>query len=538
MKLHSLLTSLLVTLLLAGCSEEASIEIDTELAAGELAVSAPAETVITRPVYEIDVSESYDTASLPVYDGSHDAVYAHIDANIISHVGHLQRWMQQKSISAQDDGVRDMAELVRADFEALGFQEAELVETEGHPGVWGYYDAGAERTLMVYMMYDVQPVNPEDWESPPFEANIVEKPEGRAIMARGATNQKGPQRAFLNAVESIIAVEGKLPVNLMITAEGEEELGSPNYPQIIDQYEDRLSAADSVIFPMSGQRADGKTSLILGVKGIVYFEMSVKGGAWGGPTIAEIHGSRKAAVDSPTWRLTQALASLVSQDGNTILVPGYYDGVRPPTAEEQRLIAGLLQQWDQDLMKKVYGIEKFIDNKSGLEVLHELIYTPTLNIDGLWSGYTGEGVKTILPHVATAKVDSRLPVGLDPDEALALIRQHLDDNGFDEVEIHKLSGYPASQTSVESEIAQAAIGVYSKWASPPTANPRLAGSAPFYQFTQRLGLPMIPVGLGYGKGAHAPNEYYVVESDGPVLGLAEIEKAYVDLLYSFATKAE
>lgn len=532
MKFVPSLTIMTAAILLAGCSQETAVEVETEAAV------APEEIVVTRPVYPIDVSNPYDTASVPVYAGSHDAVYAHIDDNIISHVGHLQRWMRQKSISAQNVGVRDMAELVRADFEALGFQEAELVETEGHPGVWGYYDAGAERTLMVYMMYDVQPVNPEDWESPPFAANIVDKPEGRAIMARGATNQKGPQRAFLNAVESIIAVEGRLPVNLMITAEGEEELGSPNYPQVIDQYEERLKAADGVMFPMSSQRADGRTNLILGVKGIVYFEMSVKGGEWGGPTIAEIHGSRKAVVDSPTWRLTQALASLVSEDGNTILVPGYYEGVRPPTEEEQRLIGGLLQNWDQDLAKKVYEVERFIDDKSGLEVLHELIYSPTLNIDGLWSGYTGEGVKTILPHEATAKVDSRLPVGLDPDAALALIRKHLDDNGFTEVEINKLSGYPASQTSVESAIAQAAIGIYSKWATPPTANPRLAGSAPFYQFTERLGLPMVPVGLGFGKGQHAPNEYYVVESEGPVLGLAEIEKAYVDLLYAFSEISE
>ena len=132
------------------------------------------------------------------------------------------------------------------------------------------------------------------WRSPPFEAAIVDTPEGRAIMARGATNQKGPQRAFLNAVEAILAVDGKLPVNLMITAEGEEELGSPNYPAIVDRYEARLRQADGVIFPMSGQDPEGQTSLILGVKGIIYWELEARGGAWGGPVAAEIHGSYKA----------------------------------------------------------------------------------------------------------------------------------------------------------------------------------------------------------------------------------------------------
>ena len=207
--------------------------------------------------------------------------------------------MRQPSISAQNVGVLDMAEMVRDDFEALGFAEAELVETGGHPGVWGFYDAGADRTLMVYMMYDVQPVNPEDWRSPPFAAEIVDVPEGRAIMARGATNQKGPQRAFLNAVESILAVDGELPVNLMITAEGEEELGSPHYPEIVDRYEDRLRQADGVIFPMSGAGPLRTDRCGARREGHHLLGTRIQGGAWGGPTEAEIHGSYRR---SPTRR--------------------------------------------------------------------------------------------------------------------------------------------------------------------------------------------------------------------------------------------
>ena len=408
------------------------------------------------------------------------------------------------------------------------------MDTGGHPGVWGYYDAGAAKTLMVYMMYDVQPVDPEDWRSPPFDAAIVDVPEGRAIMARGASNQKGPQRAFLNAVESILAVNGELPVNLMITAEGEEELGSPHYPEIIDRFEPRLRQADGVIFPMSGQDPDGQTSLVLGVKGIIYWELEARGGAWGGPTVAEIHGSYKAAADSPVLRLIEAISTLVSEDGNTIEVPGYYDGVRPPTAEEQSLIAGYLQKENEARVRKLLGVERWIDGMEGVDVLHELIYTPTMNIDGIWAGYTGEGVKTILPHRATAKMDSRLPVGIDPEEALAKIRAHLDAEGFDDIDMNVLAAYPASQTSVNTGLVRAAVGVYKRYGAAPTVNPRIAGSAPFYQFTERLGLPMLPFGLGHGRGAHAPDEILVVESNGQVAGLAEIEKAYVDLLYAFA----
>jgi acetylornithine deacetylase/succinyl-diaminopimelate desuccinylase-like protein len=387
---------------------------------------------------------------------------------------------------------------------------------------------------MVYMMYDVQPVIEEDWESLPFAAELVEKPEGQAIMARGAVNQKGPERAFLNAIESILAVHGNLPVNLMVTAEGEEELGSPHYPRIVDAYEERLSAADAVIFPMSGQRPDGQTNLVLGVKGILTFELEASGGAWGGPSQAEIHGSYKAITDSPVWRLNRALASLVSDDGNTVLVPGFYDDVRPPTAEEQRLIAGYLESFNEEAMKGRFAVQRWIDDQHGVDLLHDLIYTPTLNIDGIWAGYTGPGMKTILPHKATAKLDARLPVGMDPDLTLDRIRAHLVEQGFGDIEVRQMGSYPASQTSADSALVRAVIGVYKRYGTSPTMNPRLAGSAPFYQFTQRLRLPMVPVGLGYGSGAHAPNEYFVVASAGPVLGLAGIERSYVDLLFAFA----
>lgn len=160
-------------------------------------------------------------------------------------------------------------------------------------------------------------------------------------MGRGATNQKGPERAFLNAIGSIIAVDGKLPVNLMVLAEGEEELGSPHYPQLVDRFEARLRTADGVFFPFNARAPDGSMAMSLGVKGILYMEMESRGGSWGGPTRAEMHGSYKVIVDAPAWRLTQALASLTSRDGNTIVVPNYYDGIRPPTLEEQRSINAL-----------------------------------------------------------------------------------------------------------------------------------------------------------------------------------------------------
>jgi acetylornithine deacetylase/succinyl-diaminopimelate desuccinylase-like protein len=499
-------------------------------------LGAQQQGVPSRPRYRLTTSESFDAATIPSYSGSHDRVYRYIDQHVADHLVAIQRWLRQPSISAQNVGIAEMAQLLRGDLAGMGFQEAEVVPTGGHPGVWGFYDAGAPKTLLVYLMYDVQPVNPDDWRTPPFEANVVETEHGRVLMARGATNQKGPERAFFNALESIIATEGTLPVNLMVTAEGEEEIGSVHYHEIVDRFEDRLRTCAGAFFPFNAQNPTGSAQLALGVKGIVYFEAEATGGPHGGPKDAEIHGSYKAIVDAPVWRLVQALSTLTTPDGNTIVVPGYYDDVRPPTDEEQRLINGLLEGWGDEALRESLGVDRWIDGLSGADAILSYLYHPTLNIDGIWGGYIDEGAKTILPHMATAKVDSRLPPHVDPDEALGKIRAHLDRHGFEDIVIRKLEGYPAAQTSIEATLVQAAIGVFNKYGHTPVVWPRLAGSAPFYEFTDRLQLPMVFGGLGHGSGAHAPNEYMVIEPSNPrVAGLAEVEKGYVDLLYALAT---
>jgi acetylornithine deacetylase/succinyl-diaminopimelate desuccinylase-like protein len=497
-------------------------------------VSADASEPVVRPDFSYEEIATFSPTEVPVYEGEHTAVYRYIDDNLDDHIEALRRWVRQPSVSAQDIGVRQMAEILRDDMLELGFAEAELVPTAGHPGVWGYFDAGAEKTLMIYLMYDVQPVEPEDWHTPPFAGNLVEHELGTVLMARGATNQKGPQRALFNAIEAIVATEGTLPVNLMVTAEGEEELGSPNFPEIIDRYEDRLKTADGVLFPFNSQTAGGRVMMNLGVKGIIYFEMESRGGDHGGPMRSEIHGSYKAITDAPGWRLVQALSSLTSEDGNTILVPGYYDGIRPPTQEEQRLINGMLADWNDEQMQTVLGVNRWIDGRTGRDAILDYLYLPTLNIDGIWGGYTGPGTKTILPHVVTAKVDSRLPMGMDHESAMAKIQQHLIDQGFGDIKITLLGGYPPAQTSVSSPLVQDVIGVFRKRGYDMAVRPRVAGSAPFYQFTERLGLPMVFAGVGHGSGAHAPNEYMVIEpaEDSGIAGLADVEKFYADVIFA------
>ena len=489
------------------------------------------------PEVRFTTDEAFDASSIPAYKGNHEAVYRHIDTNIGEHVKELQRWVRQQSVSAQGRGISEMADLLAGDLRQLGFKEVALVPTSGHPGVFGFYDAGAARTLVIYMMYDVQPEE-NGWKVPAFDGALVDHDLGRVLMARGATNQKGPERAFLNAVDSIIKVEGKLPVNLLVVAEGEEELGSPNYPQVIDKYEARLKMADGVFFPMNSQDGTGAVSLPLGVKGILVVELEAIGGPRGGPMNAEIHSSLKAIVDAPAWRLTQALATLTGPDGNTILVPGYYDAIRQPTPAEQRLVNGMVREATarEAAMRKSLGVQRFTDGLSGRDLLARLLFTTTININGMWSGYTGEGMKTILPHVATARLDSRLVPNQTPDGQLELIRKHLADKGFSDVTVRKVSGYAPAQTSVDTPIVTTAISVFNKHGAVPSVAPRLAGSAPYYIFTDRLRLPMVIGGIGHGSGAHAPNEYMVIEPrpGSRVAGLAAAEKFYVDFLYAFA----
>lgn len=505
-----------------------------------LASSAVAPGAMAAPPkIEITETQAFDAAQVPAFTGEYADVYAYLDTHRDEHLAHLRRWLKQPSISAQNQGIGAMAEMLRGDLATLGFRDTALVPTRGHPGVYGRYDAGAKHTLVVYMMYDVQPVEPTGWKVDPFAGSLVDEAGlGKVLMARGATNQKGPQRAFLNALDAIIRVRGKLPVNLIVLAEGEEELGSPNYPQVVERYKKTLSKADGVFFPMNTQGRDGDVNLFLGVKGILYFELEARGNArTGGPQDSEVHGSLAASVDSPTWRLVQALSTLTGPDGE-IAVPGYRDAIRPPNAEEQRLFNGLLAKRgtaNEDRLK-LYGAARWKNGRDARDATAADLFDTTLNIDGLVAGYTGEGVKTILPHRAVAKVDSRLVPNQTPEQALALIRKQLDAKGFDDIQIRQLSGYPPAQTSVDAPLSRAAIGTYRKYGFTPTVAPRLGGSAPYYVFTQTLGLPMIAGGLGHGQGAHAPNEYMVIEpaTGSKVAGLVQAERFYVDLLYALA----
>jgi len=456
-------------------------------------------------------------------------------------VKRIQEWIALPSIAAENRDMDKGCDYMMALARDAGFQHVEKVPTAGFPGVFATLDVGAKRTIGIYFMYDVKQYDPAEWSSPPLEARIVDKPGfGKVIVGRGAVNQKGPEATFLAALHAIRAAGKKPPVNIVLVCEGEEEIGSPNFRQIVTQPKvlAALKRCEGVIIPAGWQSpSNGGVSVNLGAKGVVELELVASGAKWGRGPKTDIHSSEKARVDSPAWRLVQALTTLVTPDGNTPAIDGYFEKVRPLTDREKELIGLAAQQMSEADAKKAMGVDHWIDDMPWEKSLERLASQPTVNIEGLVAGYTGPGGKTILPGRATAKIDMRLVPNQTKDDTVAKLRAHLDKRGFTDIEVNVSGGYDPTETDENSRLIKAEIATYKKAGVPVSLYPRLAGSWPGAVFTSApVSLPAGQFGLGHGSGAHAPNEYYVIESSNPkVEGLVGATMGYADFLYEIAS---
>ncbi len=467
-------------------------------------------------------------------------VFARIDERLEDDILRLQEFVRQPSISAENRGIRECAELLRGYLAGIGCTPAEVVETGGHPVVYGERWVGAPKTLLIYLMYDTQPVSGEDWTVPPLEGRIVEKsPFGRCLVARGAKNSKGPLRAFLNAVEAIQEATGSLPVNLVFIAEGEEELGSPNLPGFVERYADRLSQADAMLHPYALQEPDGRVLIWPGTKGLLYVEIEASGARGGrGPRAYDIHASQKAIVDNPAWRLIAALSTLVADDGNTITLDGFHDNVRPPTTSEEAAVETLAETFGLEPFRQLWQVDTFLEEETALGLLRRYFFSPTLNIDGIWGGYIGPGSKTVLPHRATAKLDARLVPDQGKDEILGKLRRHLAARGYADLDVRLMGGGEWSQTPPDAPIVRAAVAGLRDLGFEPEVWPRNVGFFPAYLFNRPpLNLPFCAAGLGHGGRAHSPDEYFVLDGNDRIAGLAGCEKSFAAILFRFATAA-
>ena len=364
-------------------------------------------------------------------------------------VKRLQDWIHQVSIAAENRGYPEGPDYMIKLLQEAGFDQAVQVPTDGKPGVFATLDAGAKKTIGIYFMYDVKQFDPAEWSSPPTDAAIIDKPGlGKSVVGRGAVNQKGPEAAFLAALHAIRGAGKKLPVNLAFVAEGEEEIGSPHFPQIVHKPEVQaaLAKCDGVFIPSAEQDPDGTVTLTLGAKGVIEVELTSSGEKWGRGPKKDVHSSNKARLDSPAWHLVQALHTLVSEDGQEPAIDNYTKNVRPITADEKAMVATASKRLSEAQAKKLLSVDHWMHDVNWEKALELLVSRPTVNIEGLVGGYTGPGGKTILPHKAVAKLDLRLVPNMSASDALAALKAHLAKRGFGDIDVNMTGGYDPNST--------------------------------------------------------------------------------------------
>ncbi len=424
-------------------------------------------------------------------------VYQFVDRESERLIDDLCTLLAQPSISAQNVGMEECAGILAAMMRDSGIA-SEILPTEGHPVVYGELHAGDDLpTLAIYGHYDVQPPEPlELWKTPPFQPTRV----GEYIYARAATDDKGNLVATFKAVEALQRTLGKLPINVKFFFEGEEEIGSPSLEGFLKSYKDRLAGADATILCDRGIHESGRPHIFLGNKGIIKAELELRGPK------RDVHSSQAPIMPSPVWDLVNLLHQ-VKPDGKTVAIPGFYDEVVPPTPLERELIEGI--PFSAEEYRRDYGLDRLLVEGSPADLLAELLYKPTFNIQGIFGGYTGSGSKTILPARATAKIDIRLVHAMTAEDTIARVKAFFAERGIEaefqitgETEEYKLSPEnPVVQTAIQA--ARQAYGLE------PVVWPMLEGSGPMYLFPEVLGTPTFIIGLGAPfstANTHAPNE--------------------------------
>ncbi|MEA3177134.1 MAG: hypothetical protein QOI59_657 [Gammaproteobacteria bacterium] len=451
----------------------------------------------------------------------------------------LQNWIALPSIAAESRNMKEGAQMMVELLKEAGFQSATVMPTDGQPGVFATLDAGAKRTVGMYFMYDVKQFDPSEWSSAPLEAAVVDRPQfGKVLIGRGAINQKGPEATWLAGLHALRAAGRKPPVNIVLVAEGEEEIGSPHFGQVVHHPDvlKALSKCHEVFMPFASQSPQGSVEISLGAKGMIEVELVCSTQMWGRGSKDDIHSSYKAELDSAVWRLVKALSTLVSEDGNDPAIDGWFENVKPLTDRQKQIIAQKVAGTSEADVKKLLGVQHWVRDLPYRDALERLASQPTVNIEGMYAGYTGPGGKTLLPSKAVAKLDFRLVPDQTAAEAQAKLRAHLAKRGYGDIEVKVTGGYNPTQTDESSSLIKASMAVYESEGLAVSLSPRLAGSWPGYTFTgPPVSLPAGHFGTGHGSRAHAPDEYYVIESNNPaVRGMAEATLSYVRHLYALA----
>jgi acetylornithine deacetylase/succinyl-diaminopimelate desuccinylase-like protein len=424
-----------------------------------------------------------------------------INTNRDRYVDQLKEYLAIPSISAlpqHQADVRKCAEWTAEEMGRIGLENVRLIETPGYPVVYGdWLHASGKPTILFYGHYDVQPVDPiELWESPPFEATVRDG----EIYARGSADDKGQVFMHFKAIEAHMKQNGRLPVNMRIILEGEEEVGSANLDNFIKEHKDELSA-DVVVISDSPMFDRGIPSICYGLRGLVYFQIDLRG------TKSDLHsGSFGGAVANPAMVLGQILTQMKDKSGR-IKIPGFYDDVRQLRDEERAEFKKL--PFNETRYRKELGAPKLF-GETGYSTLERVWARPTFEVNGLLAGFTGEGAKTVIPAVAMAKVSMRLVPDQDPDKIAKLFEAYVTKVAPKtvEVKVTRMHGGKPWMTEFDNPYVQAAGRAIEKgFGKAPVFN-REGGSIPVVAtFQEILGLPSVLFGVGLpDENAHAPNE--------------------------------
>lgn len=436
-----------------------------------------------------------------------DKVITYLEENRSALLEKLQDFLKIPSVSTDssyEKSIQDAAVFLESYMTEIGFDEVEIIETAGHPLVYASYNQAGEEapTVLFYGHYDVQPADPlEEWKSNPFEPEI----RGDRLYARGASDDKGQLFMHLAVFEAFMQTEGALPMNVKVCIEGEEEIGSENLYSLLQEKKEQF-AADFVVISDSGMVAQNQPTILYGLKGFTGIEINVKGPE------QDLHsGLYGGAVRNPIMALTHILASMKNED-EVITIDGFYDDVKDISAHEKALIAEVA---GEDYTETT-GVAETV-SEAGYSAKEHTMARPTLEVNGIYGGYQGEGTKTIIPAEATAKITCRLVPGQDPEHIQELLKDHIErvtPCGVEvEVKLEKLSS-KAYMVEPDHPLIEQAAACYEKAFQKETVFVRMGGSIPVVEWLDSIyDVPVILLGFGTPEDRlHSPNESFPLDS--------------------------
>ena len=409
-------------------------------------------------------------------------------------VANLQRLIKQPSVSATGEGIEECAALVAEMLEETGVQ-SRILTIPGHaPIVYGHLATGGRNTILFYNHYDVQPAEPlEMWDHPPFEGAVE---DGR-VYGRGSADDKGELVSRMEAVRAL-SESGDLSCDVKFVIEGEEENGSLGIPAYLDRYGEMMSC-DGVVWEFGYVDEADRPVIGLGMKGMIYVEMTAQGPG------RDLHSGTAPLVQNAAWRLVGALSTMASDDGR-IRIPDWYAEAQTLAKEE----VGAIRQmpYDADSVKEDFGIERFVRNQDVQQAKEDLAGVATCNISGMWSGYTGDGTKTVLPSRASAKLDLRLVSGMDPHIQWNRLQDHLRRHGYEDIKTKLVHAEPGIRTSPDHPFVRAVRDAADDAYGGHVLSVTYPETGPIWYFSTKLQAPCILAGCTPVRTPlHAPNEY-------------------------------